>query len=343
MNQTMIPAHDSFKRPLLRIFASYYRPHGKLFCADMLCASLMSAVDLAFPMVTKFTIERLLPRGLYRFFFALMGFMILLYLFRMACNHFVIYWGHTVGAYIEADMRRDLFNHLQQLSFSFYDTNRTGQIMSRVTTDLFEITELAHHGPEDLFISILTLAGSFVLIFLFRWEMALVLVIVVPLLLYHTIRSRRKMMSASKKVKERTAEINASLESSISGARVAKAFTNESYEKTKFRGGNERFKSAKKSYYKTMAVFQSRLEFILHFLNVIVIAAGGFLIMKGRMTLTELITCNLFAAAFLSPIRRLANFVEQFTTGRAGFMRNFMPPSSGISPAASHRWPVLSF
>jgi ATP-binding cassette subfamily B protein len=272
-------------------------------------------------MVTKFTIERLLPQGLYRFFFAIMTFMILLYLFRMGCNHFVIYWGHTVGAYIEADMRRDLFNHLQRLSFSFYDSNRTGQIMARVTTDLFEITELAHHGPEDLFISFLTLAGSFVLILFIRWEMALVLLIVVPLLLYHTIRSRRKMMSASKKVKERTAEINASLESSISGARAAKAFTNESYETVKFKGGNENFKSAKKSYYKTMAVFQSRLEFILHILNVIVVAAGGFLIMKGRMTLAELIACNLFAAAFLSPIRRLANFVEQFTTGMAGFGR----------------------
>jgi ATP-binding cassette subfamily B protein len=272
-------------------------------------------------MVTKFTIERLLPRGLYRFFFAVMGFMILLYLFRMGCTYFVTYWGHTVGAYIEADMRRDLFNHLQRLSFSFYDTNRTGQIMARVTTDLFEITELAHHGPEDLFISFLTLAGSFVLLLFIRWEMALVLFIIVPLLLFHIIRSRRRMISASKKVKERTAEINASLESSISGARAAKAFTNESYETIKFKGGNENFKSAKKTYYKTMAVFQSRLEFILHILNVIVVVVGGVLIMKGRMTLAELITCNLFIAAFLSPIRRLANFVEQYTTGMAGFGR----------------------
>ncbi|MDR1908467.1 MAG: ABC transporter ATP-binding protein/permease [Spirochaetaceae bacterium] len=304
-----------------RIFASYYRPHWKLFCADMLCAFLMAAVDLTFPMVTKFTIERLLPHGLYRFFFIIMGLMVGLYLFRMACNHFVIYWGHTVGAYIEADMRRDLFNHLQRLSFSFYDTNRTGQIMARVTTDLFEITELAHHGPEDLFISFLTLAGSFVLLLFIRWEMALVLFIVVPVLLFHTIRSRRRMMRVSKKVKERTAEINASLESSISGVRAARAFTNESYETLKFRGGNENFKSAKKTYYKTMAVFQSRLEFILQILNVIVIAVGGILIMRGSMTLAELIACNLFAAAFLSPIRRLANFVEQYTTGMAGFGR----------------------
>jgi ATP-binding cassette subfamily B protein len=317
----MKPVQNNFEKALPRIFASYYRPHGKLFCADMLCASLIAAVDLTFPMVTKFAIERLFPHGLYRFFFALMGFMILLYLFRMGCTYFVTYWGHTVGAYIEADMRRDLFNHLQQLSFSFYDTNRTGQIMARVTTDLFEITELAHHGPEDLFISFLTLAGSFVLLLFIRWEMALVLFIIVPLLLFHTVRSRRRMISASKKVKERTAEINASLESSISGARAAKAFTNESYETTKFKGGNENFKSAKKTYYKTMAVFQSRLEFILHILNVIVVAVGGLLIMNGRMTLAELITCNLFIAAFLSPIRRLANFVEQYTTGMAGFGR----------------------
>jgi ATP-binding cassette subfamily B protein len=193
--------------------------------------------------------------------------------------------------------------------------------MARVTTDLFEITELAHHGPEDLFISFLTLAGSFVLLLFIRWEMALVLFIVVPVLLFHTIRSRRRMMRVSKKVKERTAEINASLESSISGVRAARAFTNESYETLKFRGGNENFKSAKKTYYKTMAVFQSRLEFILQILNVIVIAVGGILIMRGSMTLAELIACNLFAAAFLSPIRRLANFVEQYTTGMAGFGR----------------------
>jgi ATP-binding cassette subfamily B protein len=316
-----MPSKIDFDKAPLKIFASYYRPHRKLFLADMFCASMISAADLAFPMMTKYAIERLLPGGLYRFFFILVALMITLYLCRMGFTYFVTYWGHTVGAYIEADMRRDLFGHLQELPFSFYDNNRTGQIMSRVTTDLFEVTELAHHGPEDLFISFLTLIGSFILVFTIRWEMAVVLLVLVPVMLGFTIISRRAMRTASKTVKERTAEINASLESSISGARVAKAFTNESYETVKFRGGNENFKNAKKNYYKDMAAFHSKLDFTTNFLTVAVIATGGFLIMGNKFTLTELITCNLFIAAFLQPVRRLQNFVEQFTSGMAGFNR----------------------
>jgi ATP-binding cassette subfamily B protein len=322
----MIPAlnmrkQNSFARPLLSIFAGYYRSHGKLFLADMLCASLIAAVDLSFPMMTKYTIEHFLPEGRYRFFLIMICLMVLLYILRSAFSYFVTYWGHTVGTFIEADMRRDLFSHLQQLPFSFYDNHRTGHIMSRVTTDLFDVTELAHHGPEDLFISFVTLAGSCIIILIMRWEMALVLIAIVPLMLLHIMISRKNMLRASKRVKEKTAEINASLESSISGARLTKAFTNESFETGKFKGGNERFKSAKKSFYRSMAGFHSRLEFIIHILNVVIIAAGGFLIMQGRMNLAELIACNLFVTAFLQPIRRLQNFVEQYTTGMAGFAR----------------------
>ncbi|MDR3162151.1 MAG: ABC transporter ATP-binding protein/permease [Spirochaetaceae bacterium] len=305
----------------LALFAAYYRPHRKLFAADMGCAFLIAAVDLAFPMMTKYTIERFLPGEYYRFFFTMIFLMTALYLLRTGFSYFVTYWGHTTGAYIEADMRRDLFTHLQRLPFSFYDNHRTGHIMSRVTNDLFEVTELAHHGPEDLFISLVTLTGSFILIFTFRWEMALLLSLVLPLMILHTIVSRKAMLRTSRKVKERTAEINASLESSISGARVAKAFTNEAYETKKFQGGNEQFKSAKKNYYRSMALFHSKLEFMTHILNVVVLAVGGFLIMRRKMTLAELITCNLFVAAFLQPIRRMTNFVEQYTTGMAGFSR----------------------
>jgi ATP-binding cassette subfamily B protein len=310
-----------FDKPLLRIFSAYYKPHRKLFAADLVCASLIAASDLAFPMLTKHTIERLLPGEIYRFFFVLIGLMLVLYLFKMGCTFFVTYWGHSMGTYIEADMRRDLFNHLQELPFSFYDNNRTGQIMARVTTDLFEVTELSHHGPEDFFISFFTLFGALALIFTIRWEMALVLALVVPLMIVVTVLTRRHMKQAARKVKERTAEINASLESSISGARVAKAFTNEPYENTKFKGGNENFKFAKKGYYKSMAFFHSRIEFMTSFLNVVIIAVGGMLIMQEKMTLPQLITCNLFVVAFLQPIRRLQNFVEQFTNGMAGFSR----------------------
>jgi len=311
----------SFDKSLIRIFVSYYRPHRLLFALDMLCASLIAGVDLVFPMLTKYAIENLLPGRLFRFFFVIIGIMVFIYLLRMGFMYFVTYWGHTVGANIEADMRRDLFNHLQKLPFSFYDNNRTGQIMSRVTTDLFEVTELSHHGPEDLFISLLTLVGSFILVLTIRWEMALTLAVAVPLLLAIALVSRQNLRNASRKVKEKTADIIASLESSISGARVAKAFTNEPYENRKFKGGNENYKNARRNYYKAMAAFNSRIEFSTNILLVIIIAVGGILIMGDKMTLAELIACNLFVMAFLQPIRRLQNFVEQFTTGMAGFRR----------------------
>ncbi|GHU49306.1 multidrug ABC transporter ATP-binding protein [Spirochaetia bacterium] len=305
----------------LRIFAAYYRPHVKLFAADMAAASLIAAVDLAFPMMTKYTIEQFLPQSLFELFFIMIALMTGLYLARMAFTYFITYWGHTVGVCLEADMRRDLFSHIQELPFSFYDSHRTGQIMSRVTTDLFDITELAHHGPEDLFISVITLAGAVILVATIRWEMAVVLLVFVPFMLFHILRSRSNMLKSARGVKERTADINAALESSISGVRVAKAFTNEPFETDKFRCGNENYKIARKLYYRSMAMFQSRLDLLLHLLNVLVIAAGGFLIMRGRMTLPELITCNLFVSAFLQPIRRLQSFVELYTTGMAGFSR----------------------
>ncbi|MDR1429354.1 MAG: ABC transporter ATP-binding protein/permease [Spirochaetaceae bacterium] len=305
----------------LAVFASYYRPHFPLFLADMFCASLIAGADLAFPVMTKYALEKLITPGNLKRLFIMIGFMVLLYILRTAFSFFVTYWGHTLGAYIEADMRRDLFAHLQKLPFSFYDNHRTGHIMSRVTNDLFEVTELAHHGPEDLFISLLTLLGSFLIVLFMSWEMALVLLCLVPLMIVHTLVSRVSLMNSSRSVKEKIAEINASLESSISGARLAKAFTNEGYENKKFRGGNEFLKNAKKGYYKSMADFHSKLEFMTSLLNVAVIAAGALLIAAGRMTLPELITANLFASAFLQPIRRLQNFVEQYSTGMAGFNR----------------------
>jgi ATP-binding cassette subfamily B protein len=311
-------------RPI-RVFASYYRPHWKLFAADMACAAAIAATDLAFPVLVRRGIANLEPNAAgpegIRFFIIMVVLMIVLQVLRMVFSRFVTYWGHTVGARIEADMRAELFNHLQTLSFSFYDNHRTGHIMSRVTTDLFEVTELAHHGPEDLFISLLTLAGSFIILFVMRWEMALVIFLVAPILIFHAIRSRKKMMSAARQVKEKTSEINAALESSVSGIRVAQAFTNETWEREKFREGNRRFVAAKKTYYKANADFHSRLEFILHLLNAAVIAVGGFLVAAGWMNLADLVMSNLIAQAIVQPIRRLANFVEQYTTGMAGFGR----------------------
>lgn len=199
---------------------------------------MIAAVDLLFPMVSRWAMQELLPKNAYAVFFTVIGALVAAYLVRAGFQYFVNYWGHVLGAYMESDMRRDLFRHLQKLPFRFYDKNRTGQLMSRVVNDLFEVVELAHHGPEDLFISLVTLVGAFIILLTIQWKLALVVFALVPLIVWFTARRRRKMSAASRQVKEQTAGINADIESSISGVRVAKAFNNETYEYEKFEKGN---------------------------------------------------------------------------------------------------------
>lgn len=288
---------------------------------DMICAVLISAIDVVFPMISKFTIDSLLPERKFKVFFVLIAALLVIYLLRRTFTWFVNYWGHYFGTLVEADMRRDVFSHLENQSFTFYDKHRTGKLMSRATTDLFEITELAHHGPEDFLISILTLLGSFFFLLKIRWELAIVVFIFVPIIIAITMVSRRSLSETSRKVKEATAEINAVLESSISGARVTKVFTNEDYEMDRFEEGNDLFKSAKKKFYKHMSSFHANIEFFSSLLNILVLAVSGFFIMQGKMLISDLVAANLFVAAFSSPIRRLAFLVEQYTTGMAGFKR----------------------
>lgn len=302
-------------------FLSYFKPHWKLFAADMLCAAFIAAVDLAFPVLTRWTVNELLPEKLFFFFFIMIIIMAALYGLQTAASYFVAYFGHLFGVHVETDMRRDIFAHIENQGFIFFDNRRTGHIMSRITYDLFEVTELAHHGPEDVFISLATIIGSFCIMLVIRWELALVIFLLLPVLIFYAMRSRRKLNRASRAVKEKTAEINAAIESSVSGARVTKAFTNENFENESFSRSNGEFFKAKQRYYRSMAGFHCKIEFITHILNVVVLALGGLLIMRGEMNLADLIAVNLFVAAFMAPIRRLTNFVEQFTTGMAGFSR----------------------
>ncbi|MEG0598064.1 MAG: ABC transporter ATP-binding protein [Oscillospiraceae bacterium] len=306
---------------MVKIFASYYKPHKKLFALDMACTLCIALVELAFPYVSKRSMEELLPNNMFSAFFAVMAALLAAYLLKTVMQYVVTFWGHMLGVRIEADIRRDLFSHMQDLSFSFYDKNRTGHLMSRVTSDLFEITELAHHGPEDFFVSVVTLVGSLCIMFTIRWELALVLFAVLPFFFIFTVLMRKRMMAASTDVKQKMAGINGDLESSISGMRTAKAFANEETEIQKFEGSNKEFKGAKKGYYKAMAVYFSGLEFTMSLLSVLVIAVGGFLIMKGKMNYIELITFTLYVSAFLSPIRKLSNFAELFMQGMSGFKR----------------------
>ena len=305
----------------LRIFAGYYRPHIKLFLLDMFCALGIALVDLSFPYASRLSMQNLLPDKLYATFFAVMAILLGAYILKAVFNYIVTYWGHLMGVRLEADIRSDLFFHMQELSFSFYDKNRTGQLMSRVTGDLFEITELAHHGPEDLFISSVTLIGAFCVMLTVQWQLALVVFAVVPLFVLFTVLQRKRMMEASTEVKQKLAGINGELESSISGMRTAKAFANENTEIDKFERSNDQFRGAKRGYYKAMAVYQSGLEFAMGIMAVLVIAFGGFLIMRGRMDYVDLITFSLYVSTFITPIRKLSAFVEQFMQGMAGFKR----------------------
>lgn len=305
----------------MRLFFSYFKPHWKLFTADLCCAAFIAAVDIIFPMASRYSIQHFLPKADYAAFYTFIVIMIGLYLIRSAAQYFVTYFGHLFGVKVEADMRRDLFRHIEKQSFHFFDTNRTGQLMSRITTDLFEITELSHHGPEDIFISILTLTGSLALMASIRWELALLLTLFIPIAFFHTVRCRVHIMKASRRVKEETAAINTAIESALSGIRVTQIFTNEHYEQDRFEKNNQAFYTAKKRFYWNMAFFFSRLEFFISMLHLVIIAAGGFFIMQQTMTLTDLITATLFAGAFLQPIRRLTAFIELYANGMAGFKR----------------------
>ncbi len=317
----MTKTSKDFSAHPIKVFLSYFAPHGKLFALDLTCATFVAAVDVSFPMLSRWAIDAVIPGQNFRAFFTLILAILAAYIFRKICAYCVTYWGHVFGNLVEADMRRDIFAQIERQSFSFFDKNRTGALMSRVTNDLFDITELAHHGPEDVWTSILTLLGSCFFLFKIRMELALIVFAFLPVAIALVIFSRKSLMRSSKKVKETTAEINSAIESSISGIRATQAFTNERFEQEKFDEGNKNFVRAKQWRYKAMATFQSNIEFANNILYLVVLAAGGFFIMRGKMKVSDLVAANLFVVAFTAPIGKLSFFTELFTTGMAGFTR----------------------
>ena len=300
---------------------SFFRPHMGLFILDMTCAITASAIDLVFPYVSRLSMTELLPNRLFETFFIVMGIMFLAYVLKGVMYYLITVLGHRMGVYIEADMRHAVFNHMQSLSFSFFDRNRTGVLMSRITSDLFEITELSHHGPEDIVISALTIIGSMIVMFTIQWKLALVLAVTLPILIAFTLSRRVNMKRANIEVKRQTAEINASIESGISGIRTAKAFANEKTEDDKFTAANERYKNSKKTYYNAMGGFMSGMEFTTSVMQVLVISAGGVLIMRGELDYIDLMTFTLYVSTFVTPVRKLAQFSEVYMQGTAGFSR----------------------
>ncbi|MBE6948700.1 MAG: ABC transporter ATP-binding protein [Ruminococcaceae bacterium] len=312
---------DYQKKSPLMIFLSYFGKHKKIFALDVSCAVLIAAIDLAFPLITRSALYDMLPNEMYKTFFTVMAVIILTYILRAALNYVVCFWGHTFGIRVEADIRADLFRHMQELSFDYYDRNRTGQLMSRLTADLFELTELAHHGPEDLLTSAITIIGALIVMGTIKWELAVVVAVTIPVFLVVVMLMRKSMSRASKLTKEKTGHINTEIESSLSGIRTAKAYANEDIETNRFAAANEQFKTSKRQFHKAMGRFTSSMEFFLTSLNVIVIAVGGYLIMRDEMDYRDLITFTLYIATFVTPMRKLASFSELFANGFAGLNR----------------------
>ena len=308
------------KSPLM-IFLNYFGNHKKLFAIDVACAVGISAIDLLFPLVTRSALYDMLPNQLYKTFFTVMALVVVCYVLRSVLNYIVAYYGHTFGIRVEADIRRDLFHHLQELSVDFYDRNRTGQLMSRLTSDLFELTELAHHGPEDLLTSTLTIIGALIVMSSIRWQLAVIVALMIPVFLVVVMAMRRRMGRASRKAKEKTGYINQEIESSLSGVRTAKAFANEDVEIRRFDAANEIFKTSKREHHKAMGLFHSTIEFFLCSLNVMIIGVGGYYVMRGQMDYRDLLTFSLYISTFVSPMRKLSSFSEMFSNGFAGLSR----------------------
>ena len=313
--------NKDFSRSKLAIFASYIKPHGKAFAIDMALSVAIAIVDLVFPYVSRWSMRSLLPEGLFKTFFSVMLIMFAAYLIRAVCQYFVTVIGHRMGTMVEADMRRDVFTHMQALSYSFFDRNRTGVLMARVTNDLFEIVELAHHGPENILTCSLTIIGALVILLTINPVLTLVLLVMVPACVVFTMRQRLNMQNANREVKKRTGEINAAIESGISGIRTSKAFANEGAEDEKFAVANEAFKESRVSFYKAMGIFNAGIEAAISLMQVAVIAVGGVLIMRGELGYVDLITFTLYVSTFTTPIRKLTQFMEIYTQGMSGFDR----------------------
>ena len=312
---------DYQEKSPIGIFLRYFMNHKKLFALDMLCALLIAAIDLTFPLVTRSALYDMLPGKMYRTFFTVMIAVVCCYVIRSVLQYIVAYYGHTFGIRVEADIRRDLFRHLQDMSFDFYDENRTGALMSRLTTDLFDLVELAHHGPEDLVTSILTIIGALVVMVSIRWELAVVVALMIPVFLMVLMTMRRRLGRAARAAKEKTAHINQEIESSLSGVRTAKAFANEAAEHARFTAANEQFKTSKREHHKAMGIFHSSVEFFLCSLNVAIIGVGGYFVMKEQMDYRDLLTFTLYISSFVSPMRKISGFSELFSSGFAGLNR----------------------
>ncbi len=306
---------------MIKRFVSYYKPHKTLFFLDLAFAFALAVCDLLYPVFTGRMLDRYIPRGMMKALLVCAAILLGVYVLKVFLNYFVQYYGHIVGVRMQADMRRDVFDRLQVLPLSYFDNNKTGTIMSRIINDLMDVSELAHHGPEDLFLSVVMLVGSFVLMARISLPLTLILYAAIPFMVVFAVKKRNKMNKAFAASRAEIGEINAGLENSISGIRIAKAYDSREDESRRFAEGNERFVVARSAAYKAMAEFHTGITFVGDILQLLLYVCGGVFCYRGYITVGEFTSFALYISVFMNPIRRLVGFVEQYQNGMSGFER----------------------
>ncbi|MBR4172756.1 MAG: ABC transporter ATP-binding protein, partial [Clostridia bacterium] len=306
---------------MFKRFLSYYTPYKKIFVLDMLASFFVSVIGVVYPIVTRRMLNLFIPEKMYRMIIFSGLLLVTLYIIRMLLRYYIQYEGHMMGVGMQADMRRDMFGHLEKLSFSFFDNHETGKLMSRLTNDLMDISELAHHGPENVIISSITILVSFIYLSTINFTLTLIIFLCVPFLVWIAMVMRTRMHRAFFESRKSIAQINASIEGSISGIRVTKAFNNSEKEQEKFEEGNTRFITARQEAYKAMGIFHSSTSFITDIFNVIVLIAGGFFLYAGKINFGDYSAFIVSINLFLTPVTTLINFMEQFQNGVSGFER----------------------
>ena len=305
----------------LLCFARYYKPHFKLVILDFLCAFAMAGLDLLFPLLVQRTLDDVIPRGDLKLLYIFGAVLVALYMLRYLASYVVYYWGKMLGILIEYDMRRDLFAHVQKLSFTFFDNTKTGAIMSRIVNDLSYISEFAHIGPEDFFLAILKFTGTFIIMFTMNKKLTLIIFSLVPLLIWFAAAKKNLMKKSFGKSRKKISAINSQVEDSISGIRVVQAFTNETFENEKFQKKNTEFREAKRENFKLSAEYFSGLSFIMNIIQLTTLFFGGIFILKGEITAGIVIGFLLYVSKFMEPIRRMMLLMQSFQKGMAGFVR----------------------
>lgn len=306
---------------MFKKFISYYKPHKKLLIIDMLCAFLIAVTDLIYPMVTRNFINNIIPDKKLKLIFQIGIILVVLYCIRAVLEYIVGYYGHVLGVKMEYDMRKDMFAHVVELPFSYFDNTRTGHIMSRMVNDLNEVSELAHHGPEDIFISIIMILGSFILLLEINLKLTLITFTIMPFMIYFAIHYNSKMRRSFREIRVSLADVNGKLEDSISGIRVVKSFTNEDFENDKFDEGNDEFKVLRADSVKYLGIFSAGINFFTNISTVITLVAGGYFVTEKIINIGDLVAYLIYINQFIQPVKRLANFTEQYQRGVAGFKR----------------------